>query len=91
MDDLYLLWSNEHCAWWRGNRHGYSRGLDGAGRFTREEALQICAKAAVQAAHVGYIAEIPVRLLDIEEFLAGASNVPKEITEDIGFVTGGPS
>lgn len=85
MDDLYLLWSNEHCAWWRGNRHGYSRGLDGAGRFTREVALKICAKALMQAPHIGHIAEIPVRLSDVEAFLAEVSYVPGEITEDTGF------
>ena len=39
----YLIWSNEHRMWWRPNRGGYTRSLEAAGRYTREEAIQQCA------------------------------------------------
>lgn len=39
----YLVWSNEHGAWWGPGGHGY-RGRDFwyAGRFTRDEAVVNC-------------------------------------------------
>lgn len=69
--DLYLIWSNEHHGWWRPGGWGYGRGLRGAGRFSRENALRICREAIPTAGHIGLISEIPVRLADIEAFLAG--------------------
>jgi hypothetical protein len=39
----YLVWSSINNAWWRANRSGYSRTLDEAGRYTRKEAIAICA------------------------------------------------
>lgn len=41
----YLIWSNEHCAWWRPGRWGYTPDIAGAGRYAREEALQIARRA----------------------------------------------
>ncbi len=41
----YVIWSNEQRAWWAAYRHGYERCLEEAGRYSREEAIQIC-KAA---------------------------------------------
>ena len=37
----YLIWSNEHCAWWAPNRCGYTREADRAGRYDRSEAMRI--------------------------------------------------
>lgn len=42
---MYLIWSNEHRAWWRGNRHGYTTRTDRAGQFSFEEARTICENA----------------------------------------------
>jgi hypothetical protein len=64
----YLVWSNEHRAWWRGG-WGYSTALPKAGRYTREEALDICRRAIPTAAHIGAIAEVPVRFDDIADVL----------------------
>ena len=66
----YLVWSNEHRGWWKGNCHGYAPGLRGASRFTRAEAPEICRRAIAQAAHVGTTSELPVRVEDIDEFLS---------------------
>jgi len=78
--EVYLVWSNEHRAWWQAGGYGYSFGLNQAGRFTRDQALAICRKAIPTAAHLGAIAEIPVRLSDVNEFLDKAV-VPRPIFE----------
>lgn len=41
----YLIWSNEHRAWWRPNRCGYTIYLEAAGRYPRDEAVAICRDA----------------------------------------------
>ena len=69
MSDTYLVWSNEHRAWRKPGGYGYSTGLDGAGRFSRERAIEICRDALMTAAHIGIISEIPVRLDDIADVL----------------------
>jgi len=62
-DDLppYLIWSNEHGAWWRPNSAGYTSEIERAGRYTRAQAIDQCAYG-----RDGYTArdcpsEIPVR------------------------------
>lgn len=67
-DDLYLIWSNEHRAWWRASARGYTAGIMAAGRYTRRQALDICRQAIPQAMHVGAAAEIPVRERDLLDF-----------------------
>lgn len=42
----WLIWSHEHSAWWRPNRLGYTGDVAQAGRYTKEDAQQICDKAA---------------------------------------------
>lgn len=37
----YLVWSNEHAAWWGKDRCGYTRIIANAGRYSRDEALKI--------------------------------------------------
>ena len=37
----YLVWSNEHSAWWGPNGCGYTRIIANAGRYDRETALSI--------------------------------------------------
>ena len=70
--DDYLIWSNEHRKWWKAGARGYTTGLLGAGRYSREAALQICRDAIPSSSHVGAVAEIPVRLADVAEFTRGA-------------------
>lgn len=71
MDDLYLVWSNEHDGWWKPGERGYSTGLRGAGHYPREHAIRICKHALPTAGHIRRIAEIPVRLADLQDVLAG--------------------
>lgn len=59
----YLIWSNEHRAWWRPNRQGYTIHLKAAGRYTREQAI---AESRVRDQRPGEIMpEIPVREEDV--------------------------
>lgn len=41
MSEWYLVWSNEHRCWWRPSRQGYTQKVASAGRYTREEAIEI--------------------------------------------------
>jgi len=42
---MWLIWSNEHKAWWGPRKNGYTRTRDDAGYYTFEEALQIVREA----------------------------------------------
>ncbi len=41
MSGSYLVWSNEHSAWWGPDHRGYTRVIDRAGRYERAEAMKI--------------------------------------------------
>lgn len=46
LDELvYVIWSNEHSAWWGPNRHGYTTVLSGAGYYSRAAAISIARDA----------------------------------------------
>ena len=80
-ETICLIWSNEHRAWWAPGRMGYTKTLDKAGRYSLAEAISICAGAIPTAHNVGAIAEIPVRLADVDAFLLRYPHtIPKEIS-----------
>lgn len=68
---LYYVWSAEHAAWWRPGHNGYAKGVNDAGRYTREQAIEICRNAIPTSGHLGYMSEMPVRCTDVIEFLRG--------------------
>jgi hypothetical protein len=41
----WVIWSEEHGAWWAPDRHSYTRSLNRAGRYSRQEATLICEQA----------------------------------------------
>ena len=41
----YLIWSNEHRAWWRPNNNGYTTQYSQAGQYSEQEAIKICKDA----------------------------------------------
>ena len=66
MGDDYLIWSNEHGAWWGHGRAGYVGRLMQAGRYSRAEALDICTNAIPGTSTVlGMLPELPVREEDV--------------------------
>ena len=67
MDDLYLIWSHEHGAWWGPERCGYVRRISDAGRYSRADAWDICIKAmSGTSTQLGALPELPVRLADVD-------------------------
>lgn len=40
--ETWLVWSAEHRCWWKADRGGYSPTVEGAGRYSLEEALACC-------------------------------------------------
>lgn len=65
----YLIWSNEHHAWWRPEKAGYTFFIEVAGRYSRTEAMSICADARIGWTR-GPLPEIPLLAADIEEMVA---------------------
>lgn len=47
MSKQFLVWSNEHNAWWGPNRMGYTTERIFAGKYSEEEANQICVNAGL--------------------------------------------
>jgi len=45
MEQSWLIWSNEHDAWWSPNANGYTKQRSQAGRYGRQEAIEICKDA----------------------------------------------
>jgi hypothetical protein len=72
----YLVWSNEHHAWWGPNNAGYYRKLEAAGHYTRADALKICVNARGGRRYNENPSEVPVLLSDAEVFW------PDETEED---------
>lgn len=60
----YLVWSNEHNAWWRPDYCGYTNHIQAAGRYSREVAVKICTGANYGFARGERPNEIPVLELD---------------------------
>jgi hypothetical protein len=76
-DDVYLVWSNEY-GWARPHGWGWSFGLEDAAHFSRADALELCRKGLGRSPPLGRIAKLPIRLADVQEFLAG-QDVPAEV------------
>jgi hypothetical protein len=71
-EDIYLIWSAEHSAWWMPGGRGYTKSLSTAGRYDKKSALKICIAAVPGTAdRLGALPELPVRLADIVDMLDG--------------------
>ena len=44
---MFLIWSNEHRAWWRPAERGYTDAIEEAGRYPRSQAESIVARATL--------------------------------------------
>lgn len=65
----YLIWSNEHKAWWGPQRSGYVARVEDAGVYNQTAALQISIDAIAGRRGNEPLPEIPVRLDDIQHVL----------------------
>jgi hypothetical protein len=61
----YLIWSNEHRMWWRDSWTGYTTEVTEAGRYSHEEALDICYTAIRGWKPGENIPELPVLEQDV--------------------------
>lgn len=41
----WVIWSEEHAAWWGPGKWGYTKSLASAGRYSQAEAQAICTQA----------------------------------------------
>jgi len=62
----YLIWSNEHRSWWRPNRVGYTQHIEQAGRYSRDDAMEITDGATFQWSKM-IPNELPVRIEDLPD------------------------
>lgn len=66
--ELYLIWSNEHYAWWGPGERGYVKAVAEAGKYSRERAIEICKRAMPGTSNLlGHHPELPVRAADLWE------------------------
>lgn len=70
----WLVWSNEHRAFWRANRCGYTGVIEEAGRYTQNEAEAICRAASPRANSTIYADQAPEVCMPAPEALAVAIN-----------------
>lgn len=66
-EDLWVIWSHEHLAWWRPNQQGYTEDLELAGRYTKQAAMEIVTGT------LPYGIEVPVPARSAE--LSGTSRI----------------
>lgn len=64
----YVIWSNEHHAWWGPDERGYVSRIDRAGRYPRQQALKICSRARGGREFNDNPSEIPLLLGDAAAF-----------------------
>lgn len=91
VDYPYLIWSNEHRAWWKPHRQGYTKRVKDAGRYSEAEVLEICTDAIPGRRPSAPLPEIPVPLHMVEFMFqrhrgkyAGHDPDPAEIDADGG-------
>lgn len=62
---MFLIWSNEHRAWWRPHRAGYTQCIQQAGIYSGKDAMQIVSDATLRWMEAPK--EVPVRVEDLPE------------------------
>ena len=61
-NDAYAVWSEQRGAWWGPGSRGYRRKFSESGRFSREQALDICRNALFDCLREKKLTELPVRV-----------------------------
>jgi len=93
MPEMYLIWSHEHGAWWGPDRCGYVASIGQAGRYTEDEAVDICTNAIPGTSRqLGALPELPVLETHViwiwlhQRFRGSLPNVAAEPWEPLGEV-----
>lgn len=60
---MYLIWSNEHRAWWKPNSCGYTTNIIEAGTYSQVQMAEIVQGATFDWTEAPN--EVPVRVSDI--------------------------
>ena len=71
-EEPYVIWSNEHAAWWGPARCGYTIHFNEAGRYIQSVAFELCRSSLPTALNIGIIDAIPVRVSDMNAVFHGA-------------------
>lgn len=72
---MYVIWSNGHSAWWRPQSAGYSKNIEQAGIYPRDDAMAIVEGAnAYQQQHEAPN-ELAVLIWDLSPNLIAALSV----------------
>lgn len=70
MNDIYLIWSNQHQNW-RSRNKGSTARVENASHYSRDEAIRICFHAIHACRMPGApLSDIPVREEDAAEMIA---------------------
>lgn len=67
---LWLVWSNEHRAWWGPNSAGYRLKVEQAGRYTWKDALRCCESHTYSGEKIP--PEVPMPSPELEAMLSAA-------------------
>jgi len=61
----YLIWSNQHRAWWKANSMGYAVDIIHAGIYSHAATMDICTGANIAYSGKKPPDELPVRIADL--------------------------
>jgi hypothetical protein len=71
----WLIWSNEHNAWWRPNAYGYTENIEEAGRYILSDARKHCYQP-----EGGATKEVVVPSPELVCYLMGLPDGPHNLT-----------
>jgi len=62
----WLIWSNEHCAWWKANERGYTYYFDEAGLYSPDDVRRIVTNANIGLKSTDRPNEVGILIEDTE-------------------------
>ncbi len=78
MSERFVIWSNEHRAWWRPASMGYTPELEAAGRYTLTDAIKICNGGNIAWKQGENPHELPI-MESVARELVAAGTWPREV------------